>query len=80
MFIHSLIHFGYPGPSAPSSPLLIRGAPDYNTDRLLYRSFTPMRTGKGVFLCVYSFYSKIKRIYTQKHTDIETDRHRNRKT
>src|SRR6218665_2663573 len=30
-FIHSFIHFGH-FYSAPSSPLLLRGAPDYSTD------------------------------------------------
>src|SRR6218665_97934 len=38
-FIHS-DHFY----NAPSSPLLLRSAPDY-TARILYRSFTPKRTG-----------------------------------
>src|SRR6218665_1604418 len=40
---HSFIHSGHFN-SAPSSPLLLRGAPDY-TARILYRSFTPKRTG-----------------------------------
>src|SRR6218665_3903806 len=38
-FIHSFRAFY----SAPSSPLLLRGAPDY-TARILFRSFTPKRT------------------------------------
>ena len=33
--------------SAPSSPLLFRGAPDYSTDTV-YRSFTPKRTGNCI--------------------------------
>src|SRR6218665_792125 len=53
-FIHSGDFY-----SAPSSPLLLRGAPDYSTDRLLYRSFTPKRTGnstagKGLAQCSYA--------------------------
>jgi|SRR6218665_344200 len=40
----SLIHSGH-FYSAPSSTLLLRGAPDYSTYSLLYRSFTPKRTG-----------------------------------
>jgi len=39
----SFIHSGH-FYSAPSSPLLFRGAPDY-TAWILYRSFTPKRTG-----------------------------------
>src|SRR6218665_633301 len=41
-FIHSFIHSGH-FYSAPSSPLLLRGLP--TTARILYRSFTPKRTG-----------------------------------
>src|SRR6218665_2370234 len=41
-FIHSFIHSAH-FYSAPSSPLLLRGAPDYSTD--VSRGFTPKRTG-----------------------------------
>jgi len=41
--VYSFIHSGHVY-SATSSSLLLRGAPDY-TARILYRSFTPKRTG-----------------------------------